>query len=162
MDDGEFVERYREYLPMVAKFLARRVEPQQVEDLCSEVFEIAWRKREAAPAGYELAWLFKIAGNLVNNHRRRHHTASRFAHLFAVEHYAPSAESIALKDMELAGAWALLKPAEQQVLALAVLDDLPVNQVAKVLGLSPNAVSVRLSRARVRLAQFLKSAEPSS
>ena len=159
MNDGEFVERYREHLPSVTKFLARRVEPQQVEDLCSEVFEIAWRKRESAPAGYELAWLFRIAGHLVNNHRRKHHTAYRFAHLFSIEHYAPSAESIALKDMELAGAWALLKPAEQQVLALAVLDDLPIKQVAKVLGLSPNAVSVRLSRARTRLAELLKVAD---
>lgn len=155
MDSNEFVERYREHLLAVSKFLARRVPTEAVEDLCSDVFEVAWRKKDSAPAGYELAWLYAIAGNLVANWRRRENTAKTWLHRFAVVSYEPSAEQLALADVSLAQAWSKLRPIDRRILALVVLDDLPVSQAAKTLGISSNAAAVRLNRARNALAELL-------
>jgi RNA polymerase sigma-70 factor (ECF subfamily) len=68
---------------------------------------------------------------------------------------APSAETIAIADMSLAAAWEQLHPRYREVLALTAIDGLSVNEAAIVLGVTPNAVSVRLTRARARLAEEL-------
>ena len=159
MEATEFVEHYREHLPAVARFLARRVPFDAVDDLCSDVFEVAWRKRHSAPKGYELAWLYKIAGNLVANWRRREATAANWLTRFAVVTYSPSAEQIAIADLSLAEAWSKLRTIDREILSLVVLDDLTAGQAAKLLGISANAASVRLNRARAALSKLLEFGE---
>jgi RNA polymerase sigma factor (sigma-70 family) len=63
---------------------------------------------------------------------------------------------IALADMELAEAWRKLPLKDQEVLAMWSFDGLEPNQIAKALGLSTNAVNVRLSRAKKSLLQELE------
>jgi RNA polymerase sigma factor (sigma-70 family) len=63
---------------------------------------------------------------------------------------------IALADMELAEAWGKLPLKDQEVLAMWSFDGLEPNQIAKALGLSTNAVNVRLSRAKKSLLQELE------
>ena len=155
MDADTFVEHYRAYLPLVAKYLARRVDQSQVEDLCADVFEIAYRKRDQAPVGNELPWLFNIALNVTNNYRRKAGTAQKLIAALPVPVSAPSAETVALDQVELRLAWNQLKPKEQQVLALLAFDGLTISQIAQVLGTSNNSVSIRLNRARTRLGQLL-------
>lgn len=155
MEPEDFTRTFREHLAPLSRFVARRVAPSQVEDVCSETFLIAFSKRNAAPAGHELAWLYAIGGNVINNLRRKEQTATRLVWALSTPRFAPSAESLALSDISLAQAWAQLKPAEREVLALVALDGLPVAEVAVTLGLSSNAVSVRLNRARAHLASLL-------
>ena len=71
VDQDKFVATFRSHLQDISRYLTRRVELNQVEDLASEIFEIAWRKRESCPEGFELAWLYKIAGFVVSNHRKK-------------------------------------------------------------------------------------------
>lgn len=156
MSPDDFVEQYRTHLPAVSKFVARRVDANQVEDVCSDIFLIAWTKRESAPAGYELAWLYSIGGHVINNLRRKNLTGLKLVSALSVPNFAPSAESLALADVSLAVAWKQLKPAEQHALSLTALDGLSVTEAAHTLGISPNAMSVRLNRARTRLAQLLE------
>jgi len=152
----EFVSQYRQHLPAITRFLARRVEPEHVEDLCSDLFLKAWQKREQAPVGFELAWLYSIGGNLISNHRRKQNTTAKLIAALSIPTFAPSAESLAIADIALGAAWAKLKPAEQTLLSLVALEGLPVSQAARALGISPNAASVRLNRARARLAKLLE------
>jgi len=154
-----FAEHYRQHLPAIAKFLARRVDSPDIEDLCSDVFIKAFEKKHLAPEGFELAWLYSIAGHLVANHRRKLTTATRLFSALSVTNYAPSAESLAVADLTLAQAWQKLKPSEQNLLALVALDGASVTEAAKILGISPNAVSVRLNRARTKLASFMEVSE---
>jgi RNA polymerase sigma factor (sigma-70 family) len=58
--------------------------------------------------------------------------------------------------MELAEAWRKLPLKDQEVLAMWSFDGLEPNQIAKALGLSTNAVNVRLSRAKKSLLQELE------
>ena len=155
MDADTFVEHYRAFLPLVAKYLARRVDQSLVEDLCADVFEIAYRKRDQAPAGHELPWLFNIAMNVTNNHRRKAGTAERLLAALPVPVSAPSAEDMALDQVELRLAWNRLKPKEQQVLALLAFEGLSISEIAQTLKTTNNTVSIRLNRARTRLATFL-------
>jgi len=156
MTPAEFSAIYREHQTPIAKYLARRVEFGQVEDLCSEVFEIAWQKREQAAEGYELPWLYRIAGFVIANSRRKTAGRSRLFSALSVTDHAPSAESIAIADIALADAWRKLSAAERGILALVAFEGLRVDQVATAMGLSANAVSIRVHRARAKLAELLK------
>jgi len=117
---------------------------------------VAWNKKDSAPQGYELAWLYSIGGHIINNLRRKNQTGGKLIAALSVPNFAPSAESLALADVALADAWKQLKPVEQQVLSLTALDGLSVTEAAHALGISSNALSVRLNRARTHLAKLLE------
>jgi RNA polymerase sigma-70 factor (ECF subfamily) len=156
MTPDEFSALYREHQTPIAKFLARRVDFADVEDLCSEVFEIAWNKRAECAVGFELPWLYRIAGFVVANARRRANTRNRFIASLSPADHAPSAEAIAMADMALAGAWGKLGLAERAMLALVAFEGLRVEEAATALGITANAASIRLHRARAKLAELLK------
>ena len=156
MTPDEFTAIYRDYQTPIAKFLARRVEFVDVEDLCSEVFEIAWTKRSQAVAGFELPWLYRIASFVIANSRRKTAGRSRLISALSVADHSPSAEAIAIADIALADAWGKLSAAERGILALVAFEGLRVDQVAASLGLTPNAASIRLHRARTKLSELLK------
>ena len=153
--DDAFAAVYSKYLPAIGGFLARRVEHRFVEDLAADVFAIAWRRRATVTAGEELPWLYRIAANLVANHRRQQATAASLLFALRAPDTAPSAEDIAITDLALAEAWRRLRPRDREVLALAVLEDLPIPAISTSLGVSANAVSIRLHRAKKTLARLM-------
>jgi len=154
-DDGSFERAYAQFLPAVSSYLARRVEYRFVEDLAADVFAIAWTKRDTVTSGEELPWLYRIAANVVANHRRRQSAGVSVLQLVRLPDSAPSAEDIVIADESLAGAWRGLKARDREVLALSLLEDLPVASIAASLGISANAVSIRLHRAKKTLAALL-------
>ena len=151
MSPEEFNAVFRALLPEVSKFLSRRVDPSDVEDIASDLFELAWAKRSQIPAGMELPWLYKSARYLISNHYRKNSGRARIFSTLQEPVAAPSAESIAMADLTLSHAWAKLSEKDQEVLALWSFEGLEVNQIAKVLEISENAANVRLSRARSNL-----------
>lgn len=158
MSPDDFSTRFHQHRVPIAKFLYRRVDANDVDDLASEVFGVAWRKGSAVTEGEELPWLYRVATNLVANHRRKNARASRLlATLFAPD-TSPSAESLAVADMSLAAAWSELPPKSREVLALTAIDGLSVTEVAASLDVTPNAVSVRLARARTQMRAALDRA----
>ncbi len=150
-----FAAVYIEHLGAVSRYLARRVDRDDVDDLAADVFAVAWRKRAAVQPGEELPWLYRIAGYLVANHRRRLAARASLMGLLSVPDSAPSAESLVMADAELARAWGALSARDREVLALVVLDDLAVSDAAVALGITANAVSIRLHRAKKALADLL-------
>lgn len=155
MDQDTFVATFRSHLQDVSKYLTRRVEMSNVEDLASEIFEIAWRKRESCPEGFELAWLYKIAGFVVSNHRKKMSRRAVMVPLLDHDMSAPSAEDVALDGSGVALAFDLLSAKDRQVLSLYVFEQLGIKEIAVVLGTTENNTSQRLKRARERLAKHL-------
>jgi len=151
----EFATVYSEHLPAISRYLARRVERDAVEDLAADVFALAWRKRDAVQPGEELPWLYRIAANLVANHRRKLAASTSFIASLRPADSAPAADDIVIADEQLASAWKQLKPADREVIALATFEELPISAIATALGISANAVSIRLHRARKRLSELL-------
>ena len=156
MNAQEFGSLYRSHIAEVSRFLARRLPADQVEDLASDLFEIAWSKRLSIPNGFELPWLYKTARYLISNHRRKESGRKTILAALAEPTAAPSAEAIALADMELASAWKELSQKEQEVLAMWAFDGLEPKEISVVLGVSENSVNVKLSRAKKNLLAILE------
>lgn len=155
--DAAFERAYTQHLSAVSGYLFRRVERRFVEDLAADVFAIAWRRRASVTVGEELPWLYRIAANVVSNHRRKMTTgASLFATLRPADS-APSAEDIVVADASLASAWRQLRASEREIIALALVEELPTPEIAIALKISANAASIRLHRARKKLAALLAS-----
>lgn len=151
MSPEDFTERFAGLRVPIAKFLYRRVAVNEVDDLSAEVFEIAWRKGGAVTVGEELPWLYRVATNLIANHRRKNARAQHLLAAIIAPDTSPSAESIAVADIALAEAWGRLPATSRQILALTALDGLSVAETALALDITANAVSVRLNRARNQL-----------
>ena len=155
---AEFEAVYRRHLPAVGAYLGRRVARDDVEDLAADVFAIAWRKRASVTAGEELPWLYRIASYQVANHRRRLAMRTRVLAALSVPDSAPAADALLGADPEPAAAWRTLSARHREVLALVVLEDIPVAEAAIALEVSANAVSIRLHRAKKALADALAHA----
>lgn len=147
---------FRTHLPAVSKYLTRRVDRSDVEDLAADIFEIAWRKRQDCPNGAELPWLYRIAGFVVANHRRKQRRRGFTLELLEQDNSAPSAEELVLASRGISDAYAALKPNDRQILSLVAFEGLTVTDVAVTLGISANSASQRLKRARERFSENLK------
>ena len=51
--------------------MVRRAGRDEAEDLAADVLTVAWRRRADVPDGAELPWLYRTAGFVVANHRRK-------------------------------------------------------------------------------------------
>ncbi|CAB4575027.1 unannotated protein [freshwater metagenome] len=157
MTAEEFGALFRAHIAEISRFLARRLPADQVDDVAGDLFEIAWNKRSSIPAGLELPWLYKTARYLISNLRRKESGRAAIFSTLAEPVAAPSAESIALADLELSEAWAKLNEKEREALALWALDGFEPKEIAVALGLTTNAVNIRLSRAKKNLLTNLEN-----
>ena len=125
------------------------------EDVAAETFTIAWRKIDAVPAEEPLPWLYAVARRVLANHRRGNGRRERLAALLRVEDVATPLHAGEDHDGSAFVALASLSPADQELLRLVAWEELGNQQIAAVLGITPNAVAIRLHRARARFADAL-------
>lgn len=161
MGDEEFRELYVRMNEQLFLFALHRLSPEQAQDVVSNTFEVAWRKRNAGPSELSEwpAWLFGIIKNQILQEmqrvRRKHHD-NRF--LSDTTHTAKTpepdvAELVALTD-SARRIWKLLTPSEQNLLKLAFLGNLDKIQAARRLGISVTAYTTRVTRLRQRIASL--------
>lgn len=142
------------------KFVQRRTETANAEDVVAEAFLIVWRRFSEVPAREDdaRAWVFGIARNLLLNARRgeqrRQALGVRLAET-AVSH-RPSHADMVSSRVDLGRAWALLSEVHQETLGLAIFENLSAPQAAQVVGISPVAFRLRLARARRSLRLLLE------
>lgn len=151
MSPDDFTQRFDGARAPIAKFLYRRVDANDVDDLAADIFDIAWRRGAAVTVGEELPWLYRVATNIIANYRRKNARAKNFLSALMAPDTSPSAESIAVADIALADAWGRLPATSRQILALTAIDGLSITEAAQSLDITANAVSVRLNRARQQL-----------
>ena len=139
----------------VLAYCLRRVrEPADAEDAAAETYAIAWRRLGDIPAGVELPWLYGVARRVLANQRRS--AERRGGLLDRLLHRAPAfAEPPGVDDDDgpAIRALATLRPDDREVLRLVAWEALDHGEVATVLGISANAVAIRLHRARRRFAE---------
>ncbi len=157
MTEQEFNDIFRAHLAETSRFIARRTKAEDVEDLAADLFALAWQKRASIPKGLELPWLYKSARYLISNHNRKQQGRASILAALKEPETAPSAESIALADIELAAAWKALNAKEQEILALWAFEGLEPKQLAIALEKSENACAIALSRAKAKLTLLLDS-----
>jgi RNA polymerase sigma-70 factor (ECF subfamily) len=162
-DQVGFRALFDEHLADLWRFARRRVgTAADADDITAETFAVAWRRRDDLPVGPDRRlWLFGVARNLLANHRRAEHRRRRL-HLRLV---ARQGERVvgppeAGGDPALAAALAALSDGEREVFVLRCWDGLAVHEIATLLDCTPNAVSLRLHKARRRLAEHLARKDP--
>jgi len=157
----DFEAWFHEFRPVVYRYVRFRVATREVaEDITSEVFLKALRafRRYDASRASPRTWLLRIARNAVTDHlrslRRRsslHVSLDRVPDLVADQ---PSQEERILREeriQALLNAAATLKVADQEVLSLRYGAGLTNQEIAEALGITDNAVAVRIHRALARL-----------
>lgn len=149
--DALFTEHQR---PVLAYAIRRSQTLADAEDVAAETFTIAWRKVDDVPTD-ALPWLYAVARRVLANHRRRHGRRERLAALLRVDDVPTPWRAGEDRDGPAFAALASLAPADQEVLRLVAWEDLGNREIAAVLGLTPNAVAIRLHRARARFAAAL-------
>ncbi len=131
------------------------------EDLVHEVFLRMIRYRQTyqaegtTPAAFE-AWMYRIARNtLVDNARKhRHETAPAEGELEMVESGRPTPFDTASKRQDLALLYRALRELpedKREVLVLARFQNLPYEQIGRILGCEANTVKGRVFRAMKEL-----------
>jgi RNA polymerase sigma factor (sigma-70 family) len=167
-DPHAFEAFYREHLPWVRRFVARRVDdPHTAADLTADVFlaVVDGAASYRASAGAPAAWLAGIARHVVADHVRRRVRESR-AHTRLSGRALldeQSAERIADRiDGErvaraLYRSLAELPEGQRAVVELVAVDGLSLTEAAQALGISAGNARVRYHRARARLQDVLPS-----
>jgi RNA polymerase sigma-70 factor (ECF subfamily) len=160
-----FSSVYEAVYPDLLRFVQRRAGPDRAEDVVADAFLVVWRRLDELPRhpGDARAWIFGIARNLLlNDHRaarRRHALGVRLAD--AAAHPAGDAEPEgAVSAADVGRAWRRLSATHQEALVLAVVEELSAPRAAAVLGISPVAFRLRLSRARRALRLHLDHLPP--
>ncbi|PJI84807.1 RNA polymerase sigma factor [Luteimicrobium subarcticum] len=145
---------YRDHAPAVYRCARTRLAPHDAEDVVCEVFTVAWRRIDVVPE-HELGWLLRTTRHVMSNHvragLRRRALAVRVATTQDHDVQDASGDVVALDtvDRVLAG----LPSRDQEVLRLLVVEDLSIPELAAALGCRPNTASVRVRRAKERLAR---------
>lgn len=139
------------------RYLVRRCDPDTAQDVLADTFLVLWRRLEEVPGEAELPWCYAVARNCLANAeraaRRRRGLVERIVRL------QPPAEVARedLPDPAVHRALARLSATDREVLRLSAWEGLDPREIADVLGITPNAASIRLHRARRRLADLLET-----
>jgi RNA polymerase sigma-70 factor (ECF subfamily) len=162
---AEFASLYRDHSREVwAVVYARTLDAELAADLAQEAFLRLWRQWEAGERiDNPRAWLLRVGRNLAEDDAksafRRNGTCppQRLTHV-------PASQRLPLElllDQERRGqvraVLAELSQADRELLTLRYALDYDTAALADLLGISPAAVLMRLSRARQRLAERLRS-----
>lgn len=148
----DFEDFYGRYVDRVASYVLRHTSLRDAEDIVGETFTVAWRKR-IERLDDPMPWLIVTARNVTRQVRRREVSAGEItARLIdLIETSSPSAEITALRRREITEALAGLDEVSREALLLTTWDGLSGIDAARVLGITPGALRVRVHRARTTM-----------
>ncbi|WP_238175690.1 RNA polymerase sigma factor [Kribbella pratensis] len=152
-----FEQVFATHREAVLGYLRRRTDSgHDAADLLADTFLVAWRRLDDVPLDPQTRpWLYGVARRVLANHRRgegrRHALATKLrGELSDAEPVHPL-----LDDTPAARAFRALPEQDRELLSLVAWEELDTGQIATVLGISRNAVRIRLHRARKRFAKLL-------
>lgn len=158
--DQRFDALARELIEPLRRFLARRADPETAEDALAETLLVLWRRLDQVPEE-PLPWAYAVARNCLANALRGERRQARLA-ARAAAHEQPAVvdgpEAVVGVDDDMAAALAALPEQDAELLRLWAWEQLEPREIAEVLEITANAVSVRLHRARARLRDQLAHA----
>ena len=164
-DPRAFGPIYDRYVERVYGFIFRRTGDHQLaEDITAATFETALRNiRQFKWQGTGMiAWLYRIARNIMIGHFRRQRFVISLTNLFE-RGYQPRTKINFVERFEthdwLVTAFAQLSSKDQEIIALRFFEDLSSDEVANILKCSKNVLYLRLHRALERLRKALKKTD---
>lgn len=138
------------------RYARRRTSADAADDVVADALLVVWRRLDEIPVGAELPWCYRVAANCLANSRRARGRHLRLATRVARSDVPGGPVEPDLPDPTLHAALGTLSAADQEILRLWAWEDLAPAEIAIVLGVTANAISIRLHRARRRLAAALE------
>ncbi len=158
------VARYRfetivhEVLDPLQRYLGRRLPADEVDDVLSETLLVMWRRLDTIPADGTLPWCYAVARRCLANHRRS--AGRRRALVDRLASHPAAPVEMDSGDHDLEAALSRLSESERELLRLWAWEELEPRDIATVTGLTANAVSLRLTRAKKKLERELTRQDP--
>lgn len=154
LDPQALSETHNRYYPAIFRYIAFKVgNHETAEDLTSEVFVRLLNAAQKcnAPNKTLLGWLYCVASRLVNDYYRKQYRSKQevaFSHSITSGGSDPAEELIKNQTLEaLREAISELTDDQQHVLALRFGCEMPIKEVAEVIGRSEGAVKQLQARA---------------
>lgn len=154
IDRASFAALVEEHQDRLRGFLYRYTRNRQdAEDLTQDTFVKAYRNIHRYDSKYRFStWLYTIARRTVYNHFRDKKPTEALEYDLVESSDSPDEE--ASLDDEIGWVWEAakqLKPDFREALQLKYVDDLSIEEIAKVMGKSQTNVKIILFRARNKL-----------
>jgi len=156
---GDFEAFWRAEYPAIVRITYALTGRRHVaEELAQDAFVAAYR-HWAEISSYDRpgAWVRRVATNAAISSLRRRSAELRAITRLGLRRPPPSVVEIPEPDAQVWSALRSLPRRQSQVLALMVVDDLSVSEVAKVLQVSEDTVRTHARRGREALARRLGS-----
>ena len=161
-----FSQIYDKYIDKIYRFIFLKVNSQEIaQDLTSETFLRGWESFQTKNEEIEniQAFLYRIARNLVTDHYREKGKAK----VISAEYWEVTdpRQNLAEKSLlesdidNIRMALFSLKEEYQDVIIWHYLDDLPIQEVAKMMGRTEEATRVLLHRALKNLRNVIGKTE---
>jgi RNA polymerase sigma-70 factor, ECF subfamily len=164
LDYEALIRQYERYAKSLLAFFQRRIgDPELALDLMAETFALALERRAQFRGSTDAqlsGWLWSIAQSVLREHQRRGKIARRGALQLGRERRAlADVEMERIEDLaasetlrsSVARHLALLPREQREAVRLRIVDDLPYNEIARSLGVTPSAVRTRVARAMRQL-----------
>lgn len=145
----------------VHRYLVRRIDADAVDDVLAETMVVLWRRIDDVPGLGDgtsvdpdevLPWCYGVARGCLANARRAEGRRLRLVE--KLTHSASTKPPVA-DHAELHDALRTLGELDREVVLLWAWEGLAPRAIAEVTGLTANAVSIRLHRAKKKLAALL-------
>lgn len=163
MDDRElrFEQLARAVVEPLRRYVVRRSGPDLADDVLADTLLVLWRRLDDVPADAALPWCYGVARGCLANAQRAESRRDRLARRAAALADRAGDDDPDPRVEEVRRAVAGLPEQEQELIRLWAWEELTPAEIAVVLGVTANAVSIRLHRARKKLAERLveRSAE---
>lgn len=134
------------------RYVVRRVQPDQVDDVLADVFLVVWRRLDDVPADEAMPWCYGVAHLCVANAYRGERRRLELVDKLQRDRPTPVPDD----DPDLAEALEKLSDTDRELIRLWAWERLQPREIGAVVGMSANAVSLRLSRARRKLHELLR------
>lgn len=162
--ERRFQEVFDAYHGPIYAYCRRRADVEMARDAASETFLVAWRRIDDVPPGDRaLRWLYGVARRVLANQyrsrKRQRRLVVKVGSLGADPPMDPETQVVRrAEDQEVLDALSRMRPADQELLRLAVWEELPHGDIGDILRCSAHAVDQRIRRAGRRLAGELQRA----
>ena len=151
---ARFEAVFAEVYQPLQRYLHRRALPTDVDDVLSDTLLVLWRRLDDVPADATAAYAYGVARRTLANHRRGDDRRARLHE--RLEAMTPTRTGdAAATDGALDDALAALSDDERELVRLWAWEELAPREIAVALGITANAASIRLHRAKAKLAEQL-------
>lgn len=141
----------------VRRYLWRRTDEATADDVLAATLSVLWRRLADVPDDDPIAWSIGVARLQLQNARRMQRRQVLLTQRIAVvdpPQEVHGADGPSATDDAVRFVLSRLRESDAELLRLWSWEELDARQIGEVLGITPNAASIRLHRARLRFAEL--------